>query len=145
MNTAVNPAEVAKFDALADDWWNPQGPMKPLHQLNPLRLQYIKNHVTLADNTVLDIGCGGGLLSEALAQAGANVTGLDMSQQVLRTAQQHAEQQELNIDYQHGNSHDFAAQHAEKFDIITCMELLEHVPDPQQTCRSMLTAWRLPS
>lgn len=124
--------EIAKFDALAKDWWNPAGPMKPLHLLNPLRLQYIKNQTDLFQQQVLDIGCGGGLLSEAMAKCQATVTGIDLSESLLTVAKQHADTQGLTIDYQLINSGEFAEQNPARYDVITCMELIEHVPDPDK-------------
>lgn len=129
---SVDAAEIAKFDALAQDWWNPHGAMKPLHQLNPLRMQYIQDHVTLANQKILDVGCGGGILSEALARRQAAVTGIDLSTSLITIARQHAQLQGLTIDYQHISSTELAAQFPGSFDVITCMELLEHVPDPSQ-------------
>lgn len=135
----ANPAEIAKFDALAKDWWNPLGPMKPLHQLNPLRLQATQQQVSLADKKILDIGCGGGLLSEAMAKCQAQVTGIDLSAALLEVARQHAEQQQLTIDYQLIACETFAAKFPAAFDIVTCMELLEHVPDPEQLIHQCAT------
>lgn len=132
---AVDPAEIAKFDALAQEWWNPAGAMKPLHQLNPLRLQAIQSRISLSQQTVLDIGCGGGLLSEAMARCGARVTGIDLSESLLQTARQHAQSQELDIDYRLISSAELAAENPEHFDIVTCMELLEHVPNPADMVR----------
>lgn len=132
---SVDPIEIAKFSALANEWWDPNGPMKPLHQLNPLRLQYLQNHALLEDKNVLDIGCGGGLLSEAMASCGANVTGIDLSEELINVAKQHATMQTLLVDYRHVSSTELAAQLPQAFDIITCMELLEHVPDPAQLIR----------
>lgn len=132
---SVNPAEIAKFDALAQDWWNPHGAMKPLHQLNPLRLQVIQSLTELNQKTVLDIGCGGGLLSEAMSRCLAEVCGIDLSESLLETARQHATQQGLNIHYQLIDSNQLAAQSPAHFDIVTCMELLEHVPDPDQVVK----------
>jgi 2-polyprenyl-6-hydroxyphenyl methylase/3-demethylubiquinone-9 3-methyltransferase len=137
----VDPSEIEHFDRLAQDWWDPQGPMRPLHQLNPIRLQYIQDKVSLNAKKVLDVGCGGGLLSEALAQAGAQVTGLDMSEALIQCAQMHASQNALNITYQQQRIEDFSQQTSERFDVITCMEMLEHVPDPAQIlahCQSLL-------
>ncbi len=136
---SANPAEIAKFDALAQDWWNPQGAMKPLHQLNPLRLKIIQNHAALNQQQVLDIGCGGGLLSEAMARCQAQVTAIDLSEQLIQIAQQHAQQQRLAIDYQLVSSTELAAQRPEAFDTVTCMELLEHVPDPHQVIQECAT------
>lgn len=131
----VDPAEIAKFDALAQEWWNPDGAMKPLHQLNPLRLQAIQSRISLSQCTVLDIGCGGGLLSEAMARCGARVTGIDLSESLLQTARQHAQSQELDIDYRLISSTELAAENPGHFDIVTCMELLEHVPNPDDLVR----------
>lgn len=128
----ANPIEIAKFDALAKDWWDPQGPMKPLHQLNPLRFKAIAQQVELAGKQVLDIGCGGGLLSESLAKAQAHVTGIDLSESLIKTASQHAKQQGLNIEYRLQSSTELMSEKSQAFDVITCMELLEHVPEPDQ-------------
>lgn len=131
MNTVnVNPEEIAKFSALADHWWDKAGPMKPLHALNPLRLTYVKNHAEIKDKFVLDIGCGGGILTESLAKAGAIATGIDMSADAIRVAAQHAKQSGLTIQYQQIRTEEFAQLHANTFDVITCMEMLEHVPNP---------------
>lgn len=129
---SADPAEISKFDALANEWWNPLGVMKPLHQLNPLRLQVIQNCVNLDQQKVLDIGCGGGLLSEAMARCGAEVTGIDLSEQLIATARRHSAQQGLVIDYRLISSEAFCAENPAKFDVVTCMELLEHVPDPSR-------------
>lgn len=125
----INKNELAKFSTLAADWWNPNGDMKPLHQINPIRLRYIQQQVNLADQHVLDVGCGGGILSEALAQNGAIVTGVDMSEDLIAIAKNHAAQQELSINYQCQDV-EALAKTEQRFDIVTCMELLEHVPDP---------------
>jgi len=128
----LDPNEIAKFDALADEWWDPNGPMKPLHQLNPLRLQFITQQIPLRNKHILDVGCGGGLLSEVMQKEEASVVGIDLSDAVIQAAKQHAEQNQLNIDYQIISVEDYAAKHLEQFDIVTCMELLEHVPNPSQ-------------
>lgn len=129
-HTNIDPDEIAKFDAFAKTWWDPDGDMKPLHQLNPLRLDYVMQHATLSQRNALDIGCGGGLLSEAMTQQGAHVTGIDMSSEAIQVAKQHAQNQNLSIDYQQTTVEDFAERHVHHFDVITCMEMLEHVPDP---------------
>ncbi len=129
---SVNPEEIAKFNALAADWWNPSGPMKPLHQLNPLRLQAIQKQLPLSQLKILDIGCGGGLLSEAMAGCHAEVTGIDLSDQLIQVAEKHAEKQNLNITYRLIDSASLALESPKYYDAITCMELLEHVPDPEQ-------------
>ncbi|OBW94406.1 bifunctional 2-polyprenyl-6-hydroxyphenol methylase/3-demethylubiquinol 3-O-methyltransferase UbiG [Gallibacterium salpingitidis] len=137
----VDQQELAKFEKMAATWWDPNGDFKPIHQLNPLRLNYILQHTAgLAGKRVLDVGCGGGILSESLAKAGAIVTGIDMSTEPLAVARQHAAESQLQIDYQQITIEDFLQQQqqaqAEKFDVITCMEMLEHVPDPQSIVRS---------
>ena len=132
-NTApnnVDPAEIEKFASIAKKWWDKKGPCRPLHELNPIRLDYIQQHVPLAEQAILDVGCGGGILSESLAQHGAHVTGIDLSQEVIAVAQQHAQTQQLNISYQHLAVEALALQQPASFDVITCFELLEHVPNP---------------
>lgn len=132
----VNQHELNNFDLMAKAWWDPQGPCKPLHQLNPVRLAHIRSQTELKNKTVLDVGCGGGILAEALAQAGASVVGLEPASQVIDMARTHAQQTGLVIDYQNALVEDYAQNHPGRFDIITCMEMLEHVPDPG----SVLTA-----
>lgn len=130
-NTAnVDSAEVAKFDALAASWWDKAGQSKPLHDINPLRLSYIQQRCELADKQIADIGCGGGILSESLARNGAHVTGVDMGEAALNVAKLHALEAELVIDYQHSTAEQLAADKPEQFDVVTCLEMLEHVPDP---------------
>lgn len=128
--TNVDPQEISKFDAVASRWWDPEGDCKPLHQLNPVRLRFIEQHVSLTNKRALDIGCGGGILSEALASQGANVTGIDMASAPLSVAKLHLFESKLNVDYQQITAEEFAQLHSHQFDVITCMELLEHVPDP---------------
>lgn len=138
----IDQAELEKFDAIAENWWDAEGDFKPLHAINPLRLDFINSHVNqLTDKAVLDIGCGGGILSEGLARQGANVTAIDMAEGVLQIAKSHALEQQLDIDYQLTTAEDFAAKHAAKFDVVTCMEMLEHVPDPAsvvQACAELV-------
>ena len=131
----IDTQEVEKFDNLSSDWWDPNGRNKPLHHLNPLRLSYIEQHIPIKGKQMLDIGCGGGLLAEAMARQGAEVTGIDAGKEMIAVARDHAEQSNLNIHYQHTHVEAFAPT-ATPFDAITCMELLEHVPDP----RSLLKA-----
>src|SRR5215469_12053535 len=123
-------AELAKFDALAGRFWDPHGDFRPLHLLNPVRLQFIAARATLAGARVLDVGCGGGLLTEVLARAGAEVTGIDMAPGMIEVARLHAAESALRIDYRMAAAEDLAQATAEAFDIVTCMEMLEHVPDP---------------
>ncbi|OGT48806.1 MAG: bifunctional 3-demethylubiquinol 3-O-methyltransferase/2-polyprenyl-6-hydroxyphenol methylase [Gammaproteobacteria bacterium RIFCSPHIGHO2_12_FULL_38_11] len=130
MSINVNPNEIAKFSALASEWWDSNGPMKPLHALNPLRLGYVKKQVEIQGKNVLDIGCGGGILTESLAQSGAIATGIDMSDAAITIAKKHALESQLNVNYFQTCTEDFAQTHANTFDVITCMEMLEHVPDP---------------
>jgi 2-polyprenyl-6-hydroxyphenyl methylase/3-demethylubiquinone-9 3-methyltransferase len=137
----INTAELNKFSALAADWWDPNGKMKPLHLINPLRLQYIQHQTTLVDQQVVDVGCGGGLLSEAMARQGAKVTGVDMSEALIQVAQNHAQQNQIDIDYRCQSIESLAAEKPHTFDILTCMELLEHVPDPKrmiETCAQLV-------
>jgi 2-polyprenyl-6-hydroxyphenyl methylase/3-demethylubiquinone-9 3-methyltransferase len=126
----IDPEEIAKFTQLSSTWWDTEGPLKTLHDLNPIRLQFITNHAMLANQTVLDVGCGGGILSESLAKAGSQVTAIDMDAAALETAKAHAKTSQLNIDYRHQTVESLADSHAHSFDVITCMEMLEHVPDP---------------
>jgi len=126
----ADPAELAKFASLAQSWWDPAGPSKPLHELNPLRLRYVENAVGLRDAQVLDVGCGGGILSEAMARGGARVIGIDLSQAVLDVAELHALEGKLAIEYRAIAAEELAAARPGSFDLVTCMEMLEHVPDP---------------
>jgi 2-polyprenyl-6-hydroxyphenyl methylase / 3-demethylubiquinone-9 3-methyltransferase len=126
----ADPAEVEKFDRLAEDWWNPEGPFKTLHQINPLRLNYIQNLSPLAGLKAADIGCGGGLLAEAMAQSGAQVTAIDLAESAIRIAAEHARASGLKVDYRVLPVEDLAAEMPATFDVVSCMEMLEHVPDP---------------
>ncbi len=126
----IDPAEIKKFDDLASRWWDKNGEFKALHEMNPIRLNFINAGSALNDKTVLDIGCGGGILSESMAKSGAQVCGIDMGKAPLSVARLHALEEELEIDYQPSTAEDFARQHVASYDIITCMEMLEHVPNP---------------
>lgn len=127
----VDPAEIEKFNAMASRWWDPEGDFKPLHKINPLRVQFIDQHgAGLTGKKILDVGCGGGLLTEAMAQAGGQITGIDMSPEALSVARLHALESQLTIDYQQITAEEFASLHAGSFDLVTCLEMLEHVPDP---------------
>ena len=126
----VSPEEIARFDKLAARWWDPDGESRPLHDLNPVRTAYVASHVNLAGARVADVGCGGGLLSEALAKAGADVVAIDLGQAVLDVARLHMIESGLEIDYRLQSSAQLAAQESALFDAVCCMELIEHVPDP---------------
>ncbi|MBN8739647.1 MAG: bifunctional 3-demethylubiquinol 3-O-methyltransferase/2-polyprenyl-6-hydroxyphenol methylase [Lysobacterales bacterium 69-70] len=126
----VDRSETAKFDRLASRWWDPDGESRPLHDLNPVRLAYVAGRVSLRGARVLDVGCGGGLLSEALAAAGAEVTAIDLAPGVLDVARLHLYESGLKVDYREISAEALAAQQPASFDAITCMEMLEHVPDP---------------
>ncbi len=125
-----DPAELAKFEAVADEWWNPEGPLKTLHDINPLRVSYISERVTLKGACVLDVGCGGGLLSEALAAREADVLGIDLAEPSLEAARRHAAESGSGVEYRLVDAVDLADREPGRFDVITCLELLEHIPDP---------------
>ena len=137
----VDEIEIAKFERMANRWWDPQGEFKPLHKMNPIRANFIDLHGKVAEKKLLDVGCGGGLLSEAMAQRGAVVTAIDMGEGPLNVARLHAQQSHLTIDYQQSSAETFATTHAQTFEVITCLEMLEHVPDPASVisaCAKML-------
>jgi len=131
MNTLnVDPAEIAKFEELASRWWDKQGEFKPLHEINPLRLHFIDERVQLNGKRVLDVGCGGGILSESMAKLGADVTAIDMGKAPLSVARLHAMESEVDVNYQQITVEELAEQQPHSFDAVSCMEMLEHVPDP---------------
>jgi 2-polyprenyl-6-hydroxyphenyl methylase/3-demethylubiquinone-9 3-methyltransferase len=133
-NLNADPAELAKFGALAHRWWDPTGDFKPLHDINPLRLDYIARRSRgLEGKHALDVGCGGGILAEAMATAGAKVLGIDLSDKALAVARLHQLESGVEVDYQLSTAETLAAEQPGRFDIVTCMELLEHVPDPAST------------
>lgn len=134
----VYNAEIEKFSQLAEKWWDATGEFKPLHDINPLRLNYIDEHAQLAGKTVLDVGCGGGILSESMAKRGAqSVLGIDMAELSLQTAQAHTQQMNVdNVSYRCVSVEDLAAEMPHSFDVVTCMEMLEHVPDPASIIRA---------
>ena len=129
----VDPAELAKFNELAHRWWDPEGEFRPLHQINPLRLGWIAERAPLAGSTALDVGCGGGILAEAMAQRGATVTGIDLGEKALRIAKLHTLESGVQVRYESASAEGFAEMYPGKFDVVTCMELLEHVPEPPST------------
>lgn len=126
----VDQSEIAKFSALAHRWWDPNSEFKPLHAINPLRLSWIKSFVNLEGKRAVDIGCGGGILAESLAQSGANTTGIDLSEKALKVAQLHALEVGANLTYRAISAEELAKEQAGQYDVVTCMEMLEHVPDP---------------
>ena len=136
MTINVDPAEIAKFSELAHRWWDPASEFRPLHEINPLRLDYVDRHVGLAGKRVLDVGCGGGILAEAMAQRGAQVTGIDLAEQPLKVAQLHLLETGASVDYRNIAAEDLARSSPGEFDVVTCMELLEHVPDPASTVQA---------
>ncbi len=135
----LDPLEVAKFGELAHRWWDPLSEFRPLHEINPLRLDWIREKVNIAGKTVVDIGCGGGILSESLARAGANVKGIDLAEKALRVAKLHSLETGVKVDYEKIAAEDLAASHPASFDVVTCMEMLEHVPDPQSSITACAT------
>lgn len=137
----IDSLEISKFDALASRWWDPTGEFRTLHELNPLRLAYIDSRVGLKDKRVLDIGCGGGLLAEAMAGRGAHVTGIDMAEAPLKVAHLHLQESGLKVSYQKIAAETLAAESPARFDAVTCMEMLEHVPEPAaivQACATLV-------
>ena len=132
----VDPAELAKFDSLASRWWDTDGDFKPLHEINPLRLGWIRGHVDLEGRQALDIGCGGGILTESMAAAKAVVTGIDMADGPLSVARLHQLESGAQVEYQKMTAEDLAEKEAGKYDVVTCLEMLEHVPDPSRVIRS---------
>lgn len=127
----VDSREVQRFAALAADWWDPNGSSGPLHVMNPVRLSYVEGYAELDGLRVLDVGCGGGLLSEAMAEKGATVTGIDMAEPSIEVARTHARERDVEVDYRCTTAEQVADQHAGEFSLVTCMEMLEHVPDPR--------------
>lgn len=135
----ADPAELQKFSDLAHRWWDPESEFKPLHQINPLRLDWIDNTVGLSGKKVVDIGCGGGILAESMAARGAEVTGVDLSEKALGVARLHLYESGQTVSYRHISAEDIAQESPASFDVVTCMEMLEHVPDPASTIRACAT------
>ena len=132
----VDPQEVAKFEELASRWWDPYSEFKPLHDINPLRLDFIDHRTSLAGKDVIDVGCGGGILSESMAQRGAHVTGIDMGEAPLSVARLHQLESGVEVNYQRITAEEMATENPEKYDIVTCLEMLEHVPDPASVIKA---------
>ena len=132
----VDQSEIAKFSALAHRWWDPNSEFKPLHAINPLRLGWIKSFVNLEGKKVVDIGCGGGILAESISQSGADTTGIDLSEKALKVAELHALEVGANLTYRSISAEALAEEQAEQYDVVTCMEMLEHVPDPASVVRA---------
>jgi len=136
MNTNVDPAELEKFSELAHRWWDPESEFRPLHEINPLRLDYIDGIAALHGKRVLDVGCGGGILAEAMAARGARVTGIDLAGKPLKVAQLHLLESKLDVVYRNIAVEALAEEAPHSFDVVTCMEMLEHVPDPASAVRA---------
>jgi len=132
----IDRAELAKFEAIASRWWDPESEFRPLHDINPLRLNYIDERCNLSGKTVIDIGCGGGILSESMAKRGANVTGIDMGEAPLAVAKLHKLESGVEVNYLHSTAEAFAEQKPGSYDIVTCLEMLEHVPDPASVIKA---------
>ncbi len=132
----VDDKEISKFNEIAFRWWDPESEFKPLHDINPLRLDYINKHSPLNNKNVIDVGCGGGLLSEGMSKLGAKVTGIDMGERPIQVAKLHLHESKLDINYQQTTAENFAEQHAGQFEVVSCMEMLEHVPDPGSVIRA---------
>ena len=138
----ADPNELDKFSQLAHRWWDPDSDFKPLHEINPLRLEWIDRHAGISGQRVLDVGCGGGILSESMAQRGALVTGIDLSDKALGVARLHLLESGNTVDYQKISAEELADQSAGRFDMVTCMEMLEHVPDPASVVQACTTLVR---
>ena len=137
----VDSAEIDKFDALASRWWDPEGEFRPLHEINPLRLDYIRQRSPLSGKAALDVGCGGGILAQSMAQAGARVTAIDMAEKPLAVARLHQAESGTAVDYLQSTAEDLARSKAGEFDLVTCLEMLEHVPSPRAViaaCRELV-------
>jgi 2-polyprenyl-6-hydroxyphenyl methylase/3-demethylubiquinone-9 3-methyltransferase len=136
MTINADPKELAKFSELAHRWWDPAGEFRPLHQINPLRLAWIEGRAPLAGKSVLDVGCGGGILAEAMARSGARVKGIDLAERPLKVAELHRLESGVAVEYEAASAEDLAAREPARYDVVTCMEVLEHVPDPASTVRA---------
>lgn len=132
----ADPAEIQKFSELAHRWWDPSSEFRPLHEINPLRLEWINQRIPLHGKKVIDVGCGGGILAESMAKKGATVTGIDLSEKALKVADLHSLESGVNIRYQKISAEEMAQAEPAQFDVVTCMEMLEHVPDPASVIRA---------
>ena len=135
----ADPLELQKFSELAHRWWDPNSEFRPLHEINPLRLEWINALAPVAGKRVVDIGCGGGILAEAIAKKGATVTGIDLSEKALKVAELHSLESGVSVRYELTSAEDLAAREAGQYDIVTCMEMLEHVPDPSAVVKACAT------
>lgn len=135
----VDPVEIEKFSQLAHKWWDPHSEFKPLHDINPLRVDYLNRHASLSGKTVVDVGCGGGILSEGMARLGANVTGIDLSDKALQVAKLHLLESRQKVDYRKIAVEVLAAEQPAQYDVVTCLEMLEHVPDPASVIKACST------
>jgi 2-polyprenyl-6-hydroxyphenyl methylase/3-demethylubiquinone-9 3-methyltransferase len=133
----IDRTEQEKFDAVASGWWDPEGPFRPLHDLNPARLKYVADRTSLDGAAIVDVGCGGGILAESLARKGGQVTGIDVATRVLATARLHLHESGLDVNYRRITVEELAAESPGAFDVVTCMEMLEHVPDPPSIVRGI--------
>jgi 2-polyprenyl-6-hydroxyphenyl methylase / 3-demethylubiquinone-9 3-methyltransferase len=136
MTVNADPKELAKFSELAHRWWDPAGEFRPLHQINPLRLAWIEGKAALAGKAVLDVGCGGGILAEAMARSGARVKGIDLAEKPLKVAELHRLESGVAVEYEAASAEELAAREPARYDVVTCLEVLEHVPDPSSTVRA---------
>jgi 2-polyprenyl-6-hydroxyphenyl methylase/3-demethylubiquinone-9 3-methyltransferase len=136
MTANADPAELQRFSDIAHGWWDPQGAMRPLHELNPLRLDWIDGLASLAGKRVIDVGCGGGVLAESMAARGALVTGIDLAAKLLKVAELHALESGAAVEYRQTSAEDLAQREVGRYDVVTCMEVLEHVPDPASVVRA---------
>ena len=140
-DTNIDPGEIAKFDSLASRWWDPDGDFRPLHRINPLRLDYIRQRARLQDACVLDVGCGGGILTEAMAGKGARVTGIDMAEKPLAVARLHQAESGTDVEYLQSTAEALAEARPGRYDVVTCLEMLEHVPSPRtviEACKALV-------
>lgn len=137
MSVNVDPLEIEKFEQLASRWWDLEGEFKPLHAINPLRLDFIATHTSgLFEKRIVDVGCGGGILAESMAKSGAIVTGIDMGEAPLQVARLHGLESGIEVTYQQTTAEEYAEQYTEQADVVTCMEMLEHVPEPESVVRA---------